>query len=115
MIVCERRAWESIMSPSDCRPQTDLSLGTYTVEVFGEHGDRRAFARADSISDAMKWLDTAPVCRGPQEKLMIRIEDRDHAGCWLYVSPPGALPDWIMSAAAKQVRARVERRKGGLA
>jgi hypothetical protein len=67
---------------SDSPSQPNISTGTYTIEVFDEYGDCRAFARADSISAGMKWLDNAPVCRGPQEKLMIRIEDKDHSGCW---------------------------------
>jgi hypothetical protein len=103
------------MLSSDSPSQPEVSSGSYTIEVFGEHGDRRAFAQADSISDAMKWLDNAPVCRDPREKLMIRIEDRSHAGCWMYVAPPDESPDWAMSAAARKVRACVERRKNAVA
>ena len=85
----------------------DSPVELLTIEVFGEDGDRRAFSYALSIAGAMEWLDTAPLCRTPEEALAIRIEDRYHVGCWLFVEPLGAPPDWIKSAAAKRLLVRV--------
>ncbi len=91
------------------------SPSAVTIEVFSESGDLRAMGRADSLEHAVDRLDAMPCCRTQEEKLMVRIEDRNHSGCWLYIAPNGTSENWIMSATAKRVRAQVELRKNGVA
>ena len=67
-----------------------------------------------SISEAFAWLDVMPISRGPEERLMIRIEDERHDGCWMYVGAAGDESSaWIRSRAAKRLRAAIERRRVG--
>jgi hypothetical protein len=84
----------------------------FTIEVFAETGELRAFDRIPSMPDAARWLDSTPIYRSAEEKLMIRVEDRNHDGFWMYTAPEDAPPDWILGPVARRLRAQIERRRG---
>jgi hypothetical protein len=86
--------------------------GPLSIEVFIENGECRASSIVSSIPEAFAWLDIMPISRGPEERLLIRIEDERHDGCWIYVGAAGdASSAWICSRAAKRLRSAIERRR----
>ena len=99
---------------SHVRPETapeSESAKPITVEVFAEDGSLRAFGRVHSVTDAVPWMDQMPCCHTPEERLMVRIEDHNHDGCWLYAAPPDTPEQWIMCPTATRLREKVEGRK----
>jgi hypothetical protein len=56
--------------------------------VYSAAGKRMAEFEAGSVEDALDKLEDYPRVVSYPDTLNIRIEDANHAGCWIIAGPP---------------------------
>ena len=88
-----------------------MTPDNFTIDVYSEDGQHRAFGRARSIAHAVSQFQRARICRHPTERLLARIQRGDF-GLWVFTIPSDDAPeDWVDAAIARCERVRDGRRE----